>query len=63
MNSKNQFKLTLIKSKYGRLKKHRACITGLGLRRIGHIVTVEDTPDTRGMIRKVSYLLKVEEVK
>ena len=54
-------KVTLIKSKYGRLKKHQACVAGLGLRRINHSVIVDDTPENRGMINKVSYLLRVED--
>jgi large subunit ribosomal protein L30 len=54
-------KVTLVKSKYGRLKKHQACVAGLGLRRINHSVVVDDTPENRGMINKVSYLLRVEE--
>jgi large subunit ribosomal protein L30 len=53
--------VTLIRSTAGRLKKHKACVAGLGLRRIGHSVEVEDTPSVRGMINKVSYLLKVDE--
>ncbi|GAB2190891.1 50S ribosomal protein L30 [Sessilibacter sp. MAH1] len=53
-------KVTQIKSKAGRLKAHQACLLGLGLRRIGHTVEVEDTASTRGMINKVSYLVKVE---
>jgi len=52
-------KVTLVKSKNGRLKKHKACLTGLGLRKIGHTVELEDTAAVRGMINKVSYLLKV----
>ena len=54
-------RVTQIKSVYGRLKNHRLCIKGLGLRRIGHTVVVEDTPSVRGMINKVYYLVKVEE--
>ena len=54
-------KVTLVKSKYGRLKKHRACVAGLGLRRINHSVIVDDTPENRGMINKISYLLRVED--
>ncbi len=54
-------KLTLVKSRYGRLKNHKACVAGLGLRRINHSVVVDDTPENRGMINKVSYLLRVEE--
>lgn len=53
-------KVTQIKSTHGRLKSHQACVRGLGLRRIGHSVEVEDTPSTRGMINKARYLLKVE---
>lgn len=54
-------KVTQIKSTYGRLKNQRACVAGLGLRRIGHTVEVEDTPAVRGMINRVHYLVKVEE--
>ena len=54
-------KVTLVKSKFGRLKSHRASISGLGLRRINQTVEVADTPENRGMINQVSYLLKVEE--
>ncbi|MCW8196249.1 50S ribosomal protein L30 [Proteobacteria bacterium 005FR1] len=52
--------VTQVKSAAGRLKKHQACATGLGLRRIGHTVEVEDTPAVRGMINKISYMVKVE---
>ena len=54
-------RITLVKSTSGRLKKHKACVAGLGLRRIGHSVEVEDTPSVRGMIDRVSYMVKVEE--
>ena len=54
-------KVTQIRSTNGKLKSHKACIAGLGLRRIGHTVEVENTPSVRGMINKVSYLLRVEE--
>lgn len=59
--AKATIKVTQIRSVHGRLKNHKACIAGLGLRRIGHTVEVEDTPSTRGMINKVNYLLRVEE--
>ena len=52
--------VTLIKSFYGRLPAHRATLNGLGLKRINHTVELQDTPEVRGMINKVSYLLKVE---
>jgi len=54
-------KVTLVKSPIGALKNHKACLTGLGLRRIRHTVEVEDTPSVRGMINKVSHLVEVAE--
>ncbi len=56
-----ELKVTLKRSINRRIAAHKACVAGLGLRRIGHSVTVADTPETRGMINKVSYLLAVEE--
>ncbi len=58
--SKKMLKVTQIKSTAGRLQKQKASVAGLGLRRIGHTVEVEDTPSVRGMINKVNFLLKVE---
>jgi large subunit ribosomal protein L30 len=58
---KKQLKVTLKRSINRRIAAHKACVSGLGLRRIGHVVTVIDTPENRGMINKVSYLLAVEE--
>ena len=54
-------KVTLRRSTNRRTASHKACVAGLGLRRIGHSVEVKDTPENRGMINKVSYLLAVEE--
>ena len=59
--SNKQIKVTQIKSSFGRLKNHRDCVRGLGLRRMHHSVMVQDTPEVRGMIAKVSYMLRVEE--
>ncbi len=56
-----QLKVTLVKSLNGRLAAHKACAHGLGIRRIHNPVTVIDTPENRGMINKISYMLKVEE--
>nr|WP_267461163.1 50S ribosomal protein L30 [Halopseudomonas nanhaiensis] len=53
-------KVTLFKSVAGRLPNHKACVKGLGLRRIGHTVEVEDTPSVRGMINQVAYMVRVE---
>lgn len=58
--SANKIKVTLVKSTIGRIASHRACVAGLGLRRIRHTVELQDTPAVRGMINAVSYLLKVE---
>ncbi|KEI73196.1 MULTISPECIES: 50S ribosomal protein L30 [Endozoicomonas] len=58
--AKKMIKVTLLKSTSGRLESHKACVRGLGLRRIRHTVEVEDTPAVRGMINKVSYLVRVE---
>jgi len=57
-----QVNVTLVRSMSGRLKSHRACAAGLGLRRMHQTVTVVDTPENRGMINKISYMLNVEEV-
>jgi len=54
-------KVTLVRSLHGRLASHQACVRGLGLRRMHHVVEVEDTPATRGMVNKVSYMVKVLE--
>ncbi len=59
--AKATIKVTQVKSTNGRLQNHKACVAGLGLRRIGHTVEVEDTPSVRGMINKVNYLVRVEE--
>ncbi|MEE8280827.1 MAG: 50S ribosomal protein L30 [Gammaproteobacteria bacterium] len=61
MAEAGKLKVTLIKSRHGRLKAHRACVAGLGLRRINQSVVVADTPENRGMINKASHLLRVEE--
>jgi len=57
-----KLKVTLNKSLIGRKKDHIATVTALGLKKIGKTVEHEDTPQIRGMIKKVEYLLKVEEV-
>jgi large subunit ribosomal protein L30 len=60
--SDKKIKLTMVRSKNGRLSSHKACIAGLGLRKIHQTVEVIDTPENRGMINKVHYMLQVEEV-
>ena len=61
MAKAKELKVTLLKSRFGRLKSHKACVAGLGLRRINQTVTVQDTPENRGMINRISYLVSVEE--
>jgi len=58
----NTVKVTLVKSLNGRLKSHKACVAGLGIRRIHQTVEVIDTPENRGMMNKVNYMLKVEAI-
>ena len=53
--------ITLVRSLNGRLKNHQACASGLGIRRIHQTVTVTDTPENRGMINMISYMLNIEE--
>jgi large subunit ribosomal protein L30 len=61
MATPKELKVTLVKSKFGRLKSHKACVAGLGLRKMHQTVKVIDTPENRGMINRISYLLSVEE--
>jgi large subunit ribosomal protein L30 len=58
--SEKKLKVTLVKSVIGTKISHRATVRGLGLRRINHTVELLDTPEVRGMINKVSYLIKCE---
>ncbi len=53
-------KVTLIKSVIGTKQAHRDCVRGLGLRRLNHTVEILDTPANRGMVNRVSYLVKCE---
>ncbi len=53
-------KVTQTRSSIGILPKHKLCLKGLGLRRINHVVEVEDTPSVRGMVNKVNYMVSVE---
>lgn len=61
MAASKKIRVTQVRSTNGRLQSHKACMSGLGLRRIGHSVEVEDTPAVRGMINKVNYMVQVEE--
>jgi|GEM_PF-18881 len=61
MANQNTIKVTLTRSTISCQPKHKLCVKGLGLRKIGHTVELEDTPSVRGMINRVNYLVKVEE--
>lgn len=61
MSDKKMMKVKMVRSIHGRLKNHQACVRGLGLRRMHQVVEVEDTPCTRGMVNKVSYMVHVVE--
>jgi len=60
MSTPNRIRVTLVKSPIGCSRPHRATVRGLGLRRLNHTVELVDTPEVRGMIRTVSYLLRLE---
>ena len=60
MTEQKKIKVTLAKGLIGTIESHRICVRGLGLRHREHTVEVLDTPANRGMINKISYLLKVE---
>lgn len=61
MTTQKQVKVTLVRSPIGTRESHRATIRGLGLRRVNSSKVLLDTPEVRGMIRKVSYLVAVSE--
>lgn len=61
MADKKMMKVKLVRSTSGRLKSHKACVSGLGLRRLHQTVEVEDTPSTRGMLNRVSYMVEIVE--
>ena len=60
MSELKKIRVTLVKSMIGTKAPHRACVRGLGLRRINHSLEVLDTPANRGMFTKVAYLVKCE---
>lgn len=59
---KKKVRVTLIKSPFGTGRKHMANVKGLGLRRMHHTVELDDSPEVRGMINKISYMVTCEEV-
>ena len=59
----NKVRIKLIKSRFGRIKKHAASLSGLGLRKINQEIIIDATPENMGMVNQVHYLLEVEDVK
>jgi large subunit ribosomal protein L30 len=55
-----KIRVTLVKSMNGCRMEHRATVRGLGLRRLRQTVELKDTPQVRGMINSVTYLVRVE---
>ena len=63
IDKQNKVRIKLVKSRFGRLKKHAASLSGLGLRKINQELVIDATPENMGMVYQVRYLLEVEEVK
>ena len=59
MTVSKTIQIKLVKSGIGRIKKHKLCIQGLGFKKLNQVLTVEDTPSNRGMINKISDMVKV----
>ena len=59
----NKVRVRLVKSRFGRIKKHAASLSGLGLRKINQEVVIDATPENMGMVNQVKYLLEVEDIK
>lgn len=57
-----KLKITLVKSYIGRPEKQRKVLKGMGLTRMNRSVMLVDTPEIRGMVNKVSHLVKTEEI-
>ena len=63
MNKKvKKLRVKLVKSRFGRIKKHKASIAGIGLRKINQVVEIEATPENLGMVNKINYLVEVEDI-
>jgi ribosomal protein L30, bacterial/organelle len=58
----NKLRIKLVKSRFGRIKKHAASLSGLGLRKINQEIVIDATPENMGMVNQVKYLLEVEDV-
>ncbi len=61
MAGTKKIRVTQTRSSYGRLQSHKDTVRGLGLRRMHHTVELDDTPEIRGMVNKIAYMVKVED--
>ncbi len=59
MTTQQKIKIQLVRSPIGCKESHRATVRGLGLRKLQSVSELVDTPEVRGMINKISYLVKV----
>lgn len=59
MSTNQKIKVQLVRSPIGTKESHRATVRGLGLRKLNSVSELTDTPEVRGMINKISYLVKV----
>ncbi len=59
MTTAKKVKVQLVRSPIGTKQSHRATVRGLGLRKLNSVSELKDTPEVRGMINKISYLVKV----
>ncbi|GAA3986543.1 50S ribosomal protein L30 [Comamonas faecalis] len=59
MTTQQTIKVQLVRSIIGTKESHRATVRGLGLRKLNSISELKDSPEVRGMINKVAYLVKV----
>lgn len=57
MNAK--LRITLVKSTIGKPKKHRDIVAGLGLKKLNKTIELQDTPEVRGMIAKITHMLHI----
>ena len=61
MSKAETITIKLVKRQIGRMKNHKLCIKGLGIKKLNQTVTVLDTPSNRGMINKISDMLEIIE--
>ena len=61
MSKDKTMTIKLVKSGIGRMKRHKLCIKGLGLKRLNQTVTVVDTPSNRGLVNKISDMIEIQE--